>query len=381
MSENNYNVSDNERHTPITPQPRTHQNNKKNKKSTNKGPMNRFTYFLFILGTSLILSALIILTANDVFALIKSENVAIIDVENNVSVKEMASILKENDIIEYPWAFRLYASLKKNDQFSSGKFELDSNMDYGQIINNLKRVSSYTETISVTIPEGYTLKQIAALMEDSMVCSEEEFLKTAATYPYKHDFLQDIPMEELRLEGYLFPDTYEFYKNDKPVNVINKMLNNFNSKYSDDIRALTENTGYSMQEIMTIASMIEREAVLKSEQKTIAGVIVNRLNHSADFPYLNIDATVQYALPEHKSALTAEDLKIDSPYNTYLYKGLPAGPICNPGMGAILAAISPEKHNYYYYVATGEDDGSHVFTKTLEEHNAAKAKAEANKKN
>ena len=134
-----------------------------------------------------------------------------------------------------------------------------------------------------------------------------------------------------------------------------------------------------MNEIITIASMIEREAVMAKEQITISGVIHNRLKNSGKYPYLNIDATVQYALGDHKTALTTEDLKIDSPYNTYIYKGLPKGPICNPGMGAIIAAVSPESHKYYYYVATGKDDGSHIFTKTLEEHNAAKAEVAKNK--
>lgn len=341
----------------------------------------RLSYIAFILGVSLLISGFLIVTANDVFALVKTEQKIIIDVSENVKSGEMAKILKENGVIKYPWAFNLYSSLKKSTDFKSGKFELDSSMDYGQIIDNLKRVSTYRETVKVTIPEGYSLNQIAELMEETMVCSKEEFLETAATYKYKHAFLKDIPMTSNRLEGYLFPDTYEFYKNDKTINVINKMLNNFNNKYSEDVIKAADKSGKTMHEILTIASMVEREAVLESEQKTIAGVIQNRLNNSGKFPYLNIDATIQYALGNHKTALTAEDLKIDSPYNTYTRKGLPPGPICNPGMGAILAAISPEQHKYYYYVATGEENGSHIFSKTLEEHNSAKNKVEANKKN
>ncbi|MBR4880152.1 MAG: endolytic transglycosylase MltG [Clostridia bacterium] len=382
MSDNMINnLPDGEENVTVHPE-RTHQKNKKKarKKKKRKSALSKFTYVLFVLGASMLLSAFILLTANDVFALIKPELKTIVEVKEDVTVKEMADILGKNGVIEYPWAFNLYSTIKKYKTFESGKFELDSDMDYGQIINSLKRVASYTETVTVTIPEGYTLKQIAQLMEDSMVCSEKDFLETAATYPYKHDYLQDIPMEEFRLEGFLFPDTYEFYKNDKPVNVINKMLNNFDVKYSDDIIKYAEATGYTMEEIITIASMVEREAVKESEQKTIAGVIINRLENSAEYPFLNIDATVQYALPEHKAALSSEDLKIDSPYNTYIYKGLPKGPICNPGMGAILAAIQPEDHNYYYYVATGEEDGGHIFTRTLEEHNNARAEVEKNKK-
>ena len=352
---------------------------RKSRRKKKKSFAGKFSYILFVLGVSFILSGFIIITANDVFALVKDETSVIIDIEEeNISAKDVSKILKENGVIKFPWAFRLYSSLKHYDEFKSGKFELDTSMDYGQIINNLMRVSTYTETVEVTIPEGYTLDQIAELMENSMVCSKDDLLETAATYEFKHDFLQDIPMEENRLEGFLFPDTYEFYKNEKPVNVLNKMLNNFDSKYSDDLQKAVEETGYSLYEIITIASMVEREAVLASEQSTIAGVIMNRLNDSADFPYLNIDATVQYALGEHKSALTSEDLKVDSPYNTYIYKGLPKGPICNPGMGAILASINPESHNYYYYVASGDESGSHIFSKTLEEHNQARESVKQN---
>ena len=352
---------------------------RKSRRKKKKSFAGKFSYILFVLGVSFILSGFIIITANDVFALVKDETSVIIDIEEeNISAKDVSKILKEYGVIKFPWAFRLYSSLKHYDEFKSGKFELDTSMDYGQIINNLMRVSTYTETVEVTIPEGYTLDQIAELMENSMVCSKDDLLETAATYEFKHDFLQDIPMEENRLEGFLFPDTYEFYKNEKPVNVLNKMLNNFDSKYSDDLQKAVEETGYSLYEIITIASMVEREAVLASEQSTIAGVIMNRLNDSADFPYLNIDATVQYALGEHKSALTSEDLKVDSPYNTYIYKGLPKGPICNPGMGAILASINPESHNYYYYVASGDESGSHIFSKTLEEHNQARESVKQN---
>ena len=245
MSDNMINnLPDGEENAVIHPE-RTHQKNKKKskKKKKRKSALNKFTYVLFVLGVSMLLSAFMILTANDVFALIKTENKVVVEVKDDVTVKEMADILGENGVIEYPWAFNLYSTVKKYKSFESGKFELDSDMDYGQIINTLKRVSSYTETVTVTIPEGYTLKQIAQLMEDSMVCSAKDFLETAATYPYKHDYLQEIPMEELRLEGFLFPDTYEFYKNDKPVNVINKMLNNFDVKYSDDIIEYAEATG------------------------------------------------------------------------------------------------------------------------------------------
>lgn len=345
----------------------------KPRKKKKKSPYNNISYMFFILGVSFLLSGFLLLTANDVLALIKPEKEIIINFEEPLKPSQMAKVLRKNGVIQFPWAFSLYANLKDYKSFEPGKFEMDASMDYGQILAALARVSTFRETTPVTIPEGYTLAQIAQLMEDSLVCSKADFLETAATYPYKHEFLKEMPMTENRLEGYLYPDTYEFYKNDKPVSVINKMLNNFNSKYFDEVSTMAKEKGMTTQEVLTIASMIEREAVLETEQRTISGVIHNRLKNSKNFPFLNIDATVQYALGKHKQALTTEDLKVDSPYNTYVYKGLPPGPICNPGMGAIVSAINPESHKYYYYVATGEESGSHIFSKTLDEHNAARA--------
>ena len=353
---------------------------KKRRKNRAASVMNAVSYLVFILGVSLLLSAVAIYVANDVFAFVKPEKKVMLELEESQTPAQMAAVLKEEGVIRCKWAFVLYTKLANDGQsFKTGKFEVDSDMDYGQIINTLNRVPTYTETVSVTIPEGYTLKQIARLLEDARVCGAEDILNIAETYPFKHEMLQNIPMEEPnRLEGYLYPDTYEFYINDSPVRVLNAMLNNFNNKYTEEMRQLTENSGLTMRQIVTIASMIEREAVLPEEQARISGVIYNRLNHMDAYPHLDIDATVQYALGEHKEMLTYEDLEVDSPYNTYKVIGLPQGPICNPGVPAILAALQPESHDYYFYVADPETKG-HVFARNNEEHeeNVAAMRAKA----
>lgn len=353
---------------------------KKRRKNRAASVMNAVSYLVFILGVSLLLSAVAIYVANDVFAFVKPEKKVMLELEESQTPAQMAAVLKEEGVIRCKWAFVLYTKLANDGQsFKTGKFEVDSDMDYGQIINTLNRVPTYTETVSVTIPEGYTLKQIARLLEDARVCGAEDILNIAETYPFKHEMLQNIPMEEPnRLEGYLYPDTYEFYINDSPVRVLNAMLNNFNNKYTEEMRQLTENSGLTMRQILTIASMIEREAVLPEEQARISGVIYNRLNHMDAYPHLDIDATVQYALGEHKEMLTYEDLEVDSPYNTYKVIGLPQGPICNPGVPAILAALQPESHDYYFYVADPETKG-HVFARNNAEHeeNVAAMRAKA----
>ncbi len=328
-------------------------------------------YVLFIIGVSLLISTLVIITANDALALVKQDKDVTLTLTSDKTAEEMAELLQGKGIINYKQVFLLFLKVKKMDSFDKGTFDLNSNMDYGQIVSTLKREKKGS-IVRVTIPEGYTIKQIAQLMEDQQVCSSEAFLITANTYDFSHTVLKDVPMTENRLEGYLFPDTYDFYVNENTVSVINKMLNNFEKRYTKAMRELTEKNGKTIAEIVVVASLIEREAQLASERATIAGVIYNRLADKANFPKLQIDAALMY-VTGHKEALTAEDLLIDSPYNTYLNEGLPPTAICNPGLPSILAAIDPEAHEYYYYVADPET-GAHVFSKTLAEHNAAVAK-------
>ncbi len=344
---------------------------KKKKRSAASVLGSTLSYIMLVLGVSLILATIAILVANDMFALVKDEQTVMLEFDEDLSVGEMGKLLKENGLIRYRLMFTLFAKLKHVESFSKGTFQLSSTMDYGQMINMLQRASTYQDTVTVTIPEGYSIAQIAELMEKARICGSDDFIETANTYAFSHEILKDVPMVENRLEGYLFPDTYEFYVNDRPVNVINKMLNNFVSKYTEEMLKLTEENGMTVAEVVNIASLIERECKVADEQTRISGVIHNRLNNSDRFPYLDIDASLLYAIG-HKEQLTAEDLQIDTPYNTRLYKGLPPTAICNPGIGAILAAIQPEKHDYYYYVANPET-GAHVFSRTLDEHNAAVA--------
>lgn len=337
------------------------------------GFLNTVSYILLILGVSLILSTFAILVSNDVLALVKEDNPVILTLTEDTASGQVASRLKQEGVIQYPWVFRLLTSLKKVDSFDAGTYELNSDMDYGQLISALRGSGEQRTVVRVTIPEGYTLQDICDLLVEKKVLTAEKFWETANTYPFSHAMLADVPMVENRLEGYLFPDTYDFYVGDNAVNVINKMLNNFVKKYTKAMRNLTEANGLTIAEVVKVASLVEKEAKLADERTTIAGVIYNRL-HSSSFPYLQIDATIMYATG-HKDALTADDLKIDSPYNTYTHEGLPPTAICNPGISCLMAAIQPEKTRYYYYVA--DTDGSHIFSRTLAEHNRAVAKVAA----
>lgn len=350
---------------------------RRSRRQKNGGCAGTVVYVIAVLGISVILSLAAIFVANDVFAFVKENAVKEITVSENTDLLSLAKRLDDEGVINYGTIFKLYVRVKGDNQgVLAGSYSLNPNMDYGQIIDTLVNASS-TETMKITVPEGYSIAQIRQMLLDEHVCTEDALDEVLNTYSFKHEFLKDeLPAEEGWLEGYLFPDTYEIYKgNATVVDTINKMLNNFESKYDDDIKAGAENLGRSMHDIVTIASLVEREAQVDSERAKIAGVIYNRLNNPSEFPYLQVDASVLYGLGRTSGPLSQEDLASDTPYNLYTKQGLPPGPICNPGYASLYAAAHPEQHNYYYYVAM--PDGSHLFANSYEEHQANIATSDA----
>lgn len=238
-----------------------------------------------------------------------------------------------------------------------------------------RRLAEARKIVTVMIPEGYSIDMMAKRLEDQGVFKADEFIAAVKdTKQYDNKFIKDIPSKKgmkYKLEGYLYPDTYKIYKSSKPKDLIQKMLDNFDKKYQS---AAKDYKGkHSMAEIMTIASMIEREAKVESERPVIAGVIENRL---AKKMKLQIDPTVLYTTTNglyNAKKVYYKDLKVKTVYNTYVIKGLPVGPICNPADTAIKAAMNPKKHKYLYYRTDGSKKGTHVFTKTFDEHKNAKS--------
>lgn len=342
-------------------------------------------YIIFVIGISALLACIGWIAANDMLALNKQSVTATITLSEDMftakeetdengethtvyyaDLGEVADLLEENGLIEYKLLFRLFAAFTHaSSKISQGTFTLDTNMDYRALISGMSANSSSRAQVSVTIPEGYTVEQIFELLEEKGVARVEELNDMAANHDYAFDFLEDIPLgDPKRLEGYLYPDTYTFYTPHSALYVINKMLVNFDSVYNEDMRQQVANSGYSLHQILTVASMIEKETD-GTDRGKISSVIFNRLNpsNSQTAGLLQIDATLVYLTGR---VPTEEDKTIDSPYNTYRYKGLPPGPISNPGLESIEAALSPEKTNYYYY-ALGDDD-MHHFSSTYAEH-------------
>ena len=336
-----------------------------------------FLYAMMVIVASLLLAVYALHVANDALALMKPSSDLSVKIEKGSTVGQIARELKDAGLIEYRWAFVLFAKVTGNaDSFQYGTYVLNTDMDYLELVTNLQKTASFRATVTVMIPEGAELREIIATLDEKNVCTAEELWDAVENHPFDYDFLQNLPERENRLEGYLFPDTYEFFEQSDAVTVLTKFLDNFEVKFSQELRDRAQEIGMSIDEVVTLASIIEREAASDEDRATVSSVFHNRLN-STQYPLLQSCATVQYVLQERKPVLTYDDIKIDSPYNTYLYEGLPIGPIASPGLASIRAALYPETTDYYFFVVTA--DGTHIFSKTLAEHNAAVKQANSSR--
>lgn len=336
-------------------------------------------YALCVIAVSIILACVLWMFAADVLALGKDPQTAVVFIEEYVpegddpvytivndeereilvDIDQVANELKAAGIINYKWLFKLFSQISHAEtKIDPGTYSVSTALDYRAIVTTLQFGSGSQQITRVTFPEGFDLEQIFTLLEENHICHKKDLYEAAANYDFGYDFLEELELgDPNRLEGYLFPDTYEFYQGEDATVALSRFLRNFNNKFDEDMRARADKLGYSIHEILTIASLIEKESAGEEESPTIASVIYNRLD---DGWALGLDSTINYILGTSTLDLTYEDLAIDDPYNTYLYEGLPPGPICNPGMASIEAALYPESTNYWYwYAAEGE---THFFT-------------------
>lgn len=286
-----------------------------------------------------------------------------LEVPKNSTTTQIAGLLEKEGLVRSALAFRLYARYQGVDgKLKPGTYVLNPAMSLADITRELQRGPD--NTIRITVPEGYTVAQIAELMENKGIAGREEFLRLTDG-EWNYNYLENIPAERNRLEGYLFPDTYHVGPDTGPEKIIAMMLERFNRVIEEnDYIQQAADRGLTLHEAVTIAAMVEREAQVADERARIAGVIFNRLEMGMP---LQIDATIQYVLDEPREVLLYRDLEVDSPYNTYKHAGLPPGPIACPGWPSMQAVIEPEETDYLYYVA--KPDGSHAFSRTLREHN------------
>ncbi|MCT4543624.1 MAG: endolytic transglycosylase MltG [Vallitalea sp.] len=295
-----------------------------------------------------------------------------IKIPKGASTKQIANVLHENDLINNIYYFLLYSKFTGNDsKYQYGDYTLNTGMTEEQIAKILITEGAKKETIKFTIPEGYTVAQIAKKLAKENICKESEFLEAVNNVTYDYKFIDQIPDRNLKLQGYLFPSTYEIYKNSTAQQIVSIMLKQFDKVFKDEYYERAEALGKEVDEIITIASIIEREVRVDSEREKVAGVIYNRLNKPMK---LQMCSTVMYALGKPRDRLLFQDLDIDSDYNTYLHLGLPIGPIANPGEESIRAALYPEDNDYLYFSLINAETGEHEFNKTLEGHNKVKGK-------
>jgi len=351
-------------------------------KPVKKAKFNGFMYFIFVVSVSVILACVAWSAATDVLALKSDDTVATITLakdsfdyyeytEKNedgekvtqkahtADIGYVAKQLKDAGIIKYKWLFKLYCSFSSaEDKIDPGTYELKSIYDYRALVIKMQSGSGAMVTLEITFPEGYTMRDIFKKLDAEGVCDYDELMESAANATFNYSFLEDTEKGDAnRLEGFLFPDTYEFYEGMPASSAINKLLEGFHNRITAEMLEWQQESGYSMREIITIASMIEKEAADNSDRYRIASVIYNRLDR--DWP-LQIDSTSLYEYPDHEGAPTSEMLKKDSPYNTRINKGLPPTPICSPGLSSIKAALQPSETNYLYY-ALDTTTGTHEY--------------------
>ena len=354
------------------------------------GCLGGMMYFVFIFCLGVVLACLTWMAASDMLALNKapftttvtlpmsiftSETVDTFDEDGvktgtkrvtHADMEFVADTLKDAGLIEYKWLFQLFGEISHADtKIKPGEYELRSTYDYRALVQNMRPGSGSAVTVQVTFPEGFSMRQTFLLLEEKGVASYDDLMDAAATYNFIYDFIDAESDQANRLEGYLFADTYEFYVGMQPASAINKFLENFHYRMTADLLQRMQERGQSMKDVITIASMIEKEAANDNERATIASVIYNRLRAGMT---LGIDATTLYLYPDHEGAPTASMLEEDSPYNTRLYTGLTPTPICNPGLASIRAALYPD-NAYFYYYALDTSTGLHKFFSNAYEFN------------
>lgn len=291
-----------------------------------------------------------------------------IEIPSGSTAQKIAVILDENKLIKSVLAFRIKSKIDGLEaKYKSGYYNLSKSMSMEEIMGLLQKGTALT--VRFTIPEGFDIKKITERLVSEKLADPDEFLKQIEQGTFDYKFLTDAPAGMERLEGYLYPDTYEVFPDSSESQILDKMLSRFNQVFTDEYYTRAKELGMTINEVITLASIIEREARIPEDRPLISSVFHNRLDIKMP---IQSCATVQFILGDQKAKLTNKDIAIESPYNTYLISGLPPGPICSPGLDSIKAALYPADTQYLYFLAKG--DGSSVFSVTYEDFLANKAK-------
>ncbi len=291
-----------------------------------------------------------------------------VTIPSGASTTGISELLEEEGLIRNATVFKILSKdLEADGKMQAGEYVLTKSMSSEEMIEKFVSGDVYIETFAFTIPEGYETRQIIEKLSADKLIDKARFEELLESESFDYRFLEDAS-PTTHLEGYLFPETYEMKVGSNEEQIINKMLTQFDHIFKDTYYDRAKELGMTVNEVITLASVIEREAQLDSERAVISGVFHNRI---AKGWKLQSCATVQYILGERKEVLSYDDIAIESPYNTYINAGLPPAPIASPGEKSIIAALYPEDTDYMFFVASGENNGSHIFSKTLKEHEKA----------
>jgi len=352
---------------------KAHKRRNKEKGRKNKA-FFRFIWFVMVLFVAAMLAQYLITGINDMLAVGK-ENVSVtVEIPKNATTKQIAGILNSEGIIRDTTFFSVYSKLTKADgHYNNGSYKINTNMDYEAIISNLQSNTNRVDSIKITFKEGANIMEIAALLEKNGVCSAKDVLAFVNTDKLddNYEMLKAITNDKDRyykLEGYLFPDTYEFFKDEDVAQALGKLVKNCSQKLTKQIRSKAASENMTLDQVMTLASMIQSEAADKEDMYKVSSVFHNRLNSGGkgDLLRLRSDPTIYY--PYRTKVAVPSDIRATykSKYDTYTIKGLPAGPICNPGTDAIDAALNPASTNYNYFCHS--KDGKAYYAETNAQH-------------
>lgn len=351
-------------------------------KGRNNRSLFRCVWISMILLVSIALTRYLMVGVDDLLAVSRASGSAQVELEENCSVGDVADALKEQGVINNSFFFTMYCLVTgADDGFGQGSFTLDTNLDYEAIINYLQTTGNRQDVVTITFPEGLSLLEVAQKLEENEVCTVEEVLEAANSGEYdNYDFINAIDNEKDRyykLEGYLFPDTYDFYKGEDPKIALGKMINNCQNRFSKETRDEIQEQGYTIDEVLTLASIVQAEATDEKDMRMVAGILINRLEDGAsrDIYRLECDSTTYYPYRSKSQVPEEERDTFKSTYDTYTIEGLPPGPICNPGMDAIQAVLEPSSESAGMYYFCHDADGNAYYASTWSQHEANLAEA------
>ena len=343
---------------------------KTRKKKKKSSPMKAVFYTILVIGLSVLLSMGILISLNDVFAFYKESKNVQVEIDKGSSTGQIAKKLKEHGIVQFPLLFQFVSKMSGNDgSYQYGIYNLRTDMGYDELMHELQKNAPKKDVVKITITEGMTLREVGKLLEENKICDGDKFVDTINRTKFGYRFEDQIesnPLKFYRIEGYVFPDTYEFFLGEEPASVAEKIIKNFSEKITNDIYGRMKELDMTLEETLTLASLIQAESGQSEQMRKVAGVFWNRLDHPEEYPNLQSDVTINYVEKNIKPYDKTKNQNIYDAYNTNVCKGLPVAPICNPGLEAIWAALKPESHNYYYFVT--DKKGNYYYARTYAEH-------------